>query len=126
MKLLLFTVLVLLECALMYVLVDGYIAHAQEVGQAYTLDHPINPDWLILATPTGRYSVTRIAGDCDWLRGDMEVRIDQVQDVIAHVSSLTSPNDGCVIGFVGLADATPCFADADGQCSLTSEHWWGN
>lgn len=103
------------------IIVGAWQAHAQ--GQrAYTLDHPINEDWLILATPAGRYTITRLSANCGWLRGDIPVNIDQRQDVIAHLSN---GNDGCVVGILGLVDPTPCFANDAGECDLNAgEHYW--
>lgn len=88
----------------------------------YTLDHPINPDWLVLATDQGRYAVTRLSANCDWLRGDMNVHLDQQQDSVAYLSD--GQTNGCVIGVLGLIDQTPCFTNAEGFCDVAIEDQW--
>jgi hypothetical protein len=101
------------------------------VQSAYVLDHPINPDWLILATTEGRYAISRLE-PCPWLRGDLNVSYVEPAPT-APVELYSADGQGpCHVAVVfgagnglGEVDSTPCFTNADGQCDLEAgEHDW--
>jgi hypothetical protein len=103
------------------------VTHAQSLippGQAYVLDHPIDPDLLILATPQGRFSIVRLSDGCDWLHGDMNVTVASALDRFVTLGWKAELPD-CFVGIQQMVDLTPCFADSDGVCDVDSgEHYW--
>lgn len=97
------------------------IAHAQEYaphGQAaYLLDHPIDPDRLVLATPEGRFQVSR---SCEWMASYTNVlgfSTGDAQVVALTPSDLSQPL--CFVDNLGLVDQTPCFGY--GVCDVSYE-----
>lgn len=80
---------------------------ADEPMAAYTLDHPIDPDRLILATPSGRYQITRT---CDWLVAYVNVTVTQgpYAGIFAIVPRDNS-EPSCWTADYGLVDPHPCF-----------------
>jgi len=100
--------------------------HPSEATQrAYVLDHPIDPDMLILATSDGRYSIVRLS-ECSWLHGDLDIVMWEGQSAIRTVEQFRD-GDGtqCLVGVTSMVDSTPCFANEFGNCDVDSgEHYW--
>lgn len=86
---------------------SSVLVHADEPVGAYTLDHPIDPDRLILVTPSGRYQITH---SCDWLGAYMNVAIaDGPAPEIIAVWLRDSSEPLCWATSLGLVDPHPCF-----------------
>lgn len=100
-KLILFSMALALAWSLS---VFATVVHAETVAQAYTLDHPINPDWLILATVEGRWQIER-QGDCDWLSAYQNVAVYSTE----ATTVLAQGDNSCLIGVLGLVDTAPCY-----------------
>lgn len=121
--------LVMLLIWLTFFFVLAQRAFAEELGPAYTLDHPIDPNLLLLATAEGRTPIARMTPDCGWLVGDMNVTVDGVQARTGHLVSviahLSSGDRGCTVAVGDVVDPTPCFANEDGVCDVNAgEHYW--
>lgn len=97
---------VLALLVLLVLLAIGFqTAHAEEVQYAYTLDHPIEDGWLILATAQGRYQFERPA-DCAWVTSYVNVTVSSTDETVT-----IAPRDGgpsCPITVLGLIDTSPC------------------
>jgi hypothetical protein len=99
------------------------LSHAQELPpqSAYVLDHPIDPDLLILATPDGRFPIARLS-ECGWLRSDMNVTSGFLQ---SHLGVVTDGQQTCYVAISDMVDSTPCFANDAGACDIEAgEHYW--
>lgn len=89
---------------------------------AYLLDHPIDPNLLIIATLDGRYPFAPLAGtDCTWLHSDMNVSLTSQRDQLWQV---TDGNGTCNLAVQARVDATPCFVNDAGECDIEGEHQW--
>jgi hypothetical protein len=105
------------------VFVHAKQADATTLQPAYVLDHPIDPDKLIIATQDGRYPFVPLAlSDCSWLHSDMDVDVAPSQDSRAWL--LSSGAGMCTILVDGRVDATPCLTDDAGNCKVDEEHHW--
>ncbi len=94
--------------------------HAQELQQAYTLDHPIEPNWMILTTTEGRWQIERQSGDCGWLTSYLNVTVTSTE-----TTTVLTPRDagepGCQVGVLGMVDRSPCYINAEGVCEVSFE-----
>jgi|SRR5215471_574040 len=91
--------------------------------RAYVLDHPIDPQLLIIATQDGRYPFALLAGmDCSWVHSDMNIAIYSETDQLWKVQD--DSGDACNIVVQSQVDPTPCFFDQQGECDIEGEHQW--
>jgi hypothetical protein len=94
--------------------------------RAYVLDHPIDPQLLIIATQDGRYPFTLLSGaDCSWVHSDMNIDIASENDQLWKVQDESGDTCNIVIQNAGNpVDPTPCFFDDQGVCNIDGEHQW--
>jgi hypothetical protein len=105
----------------MLLLVIALILSQLAPQQAYVLDHPIDPNLLIIATQYGRYPFALLAGtDCSWVHSDMNITITNADSQVWQVTD--SGTAICNIVVQDRVDATPCFTDDTGVCDINGEH----
>jgi hypothetical protein len=114
-------------------LAGSLLADGPTGERAYLLDHPVDPDRLILATHAGRYAVPRVAA-CPWMRPGAVV---EVQALLVQQQQADSPDPAWTPGLLlvvpadgggpgcslvpGLVDSAPCLTDAAGECDVALE-----
>lgn len=109
------------EAAHLAAYVIGGAFQAQGAESGYVVEHPISPDWLILAIPEGRYTIARGEG-CEWLTPPLNVWVYGVNDQAALL-----PRDpewvgsGCFAYLLYVADLIPCHGGPDGLCDMATE-----
>lgn len=86
---------------------------------AYLLDHPIDPNLLILATQDGRYPVALLVPDgCNWVHSYMEVTTVHAQQPLWL---LVDGDNQCYVLAGDRVDPNPCLTNADGVCDVAAE-----
>jgi hypothetical protein len=100
---------------------EAPVLPTNEPQAAYLLDHPINPDWLILATREGRWSITRL-DDCAWAAGDMNVDLQSGYPLAREIDAVGQ--EPCAIGILSQVDVTACYTNELGECDVNLEHNW--
>lgn len=105
-------------------------AQAADDGQrAYTVEDPVRPGGIGLATRDGRFAVS-LADRCAYvdIGPGMNVELWRYQD-FSGIGTIAPVDDNgvwdqdrwCGVRFEQLADPTPCFMNAEGACDVALE-----
>lgn len=105
---------------------DTPTAFGYPAVDAYTLDHPIDPALLILATPDGRYSISPLDGCDQFGSGDEVLFYSDANGGLFMFMPKLSPHDtrpvaNCHIQIVAQVDANPCLENPYGNCDVSLE-----
>jgi hypothetical protein len=82
-------------------------ASAEQVS-AYVLDHPNDPERLVLATPVGRFQILRAGSVCEWLTSYTNVTLDSAAYQLG-LATLYSDGQSCDVDVLSMVDSHPCF-----------------